>query len=227
METATAENYLKAVYSLSVEGKREVASTGDLAKLLGITPGSVTGMLRRLQHAGLVEYTPHRGAQLSKRGRRAALKILRRHRLLELFLEQTLGMAWDEVHAEAEQLEHSASDRLIERIDAFLGHPDRDPHGDPIPDNRGRLRASEGDKLASCEAGTPFELVRVVHASNELLRYLSDAGLRPGVRASVVSNESVSGVLVVKVGRRTVSLARQTADQLAVRLLRAEHSKPR
>jgi len=120
---------------------------------------------------------------------------------------------------EAEQLEHTASDRLIERIDEFLDYPDRDPHGDPIPDAQGRLRATEGDALVSCDPGIRFQLLRVSQASGELLRYLSDAGLQPGSHATVVSNEPAAGILQVKVGSESVSLGRGAAEQILVRRL--------
>src|SRR4051794_22893709 len=129
----TIENYVKAIYQLSAEGGGEIAATGKLAETLGVSPSTVTSMLKTLSESGLAKYTPYEGARLTGAGRSLALRVLRRHRLIELFLVQTLKFAWDEVHAEAENMEHAVSDLLIDRIDAFLGRPESDPHGDPIP----------------------------------------------------------------------------------------------
>ena len=134
MPSLTVENYVKAIYLIAARGRADVAvATGELAQALDVSPGTVTGMLKTLSEADLATYTPYEGARLSPAGRRLALKVLRRHRLLELFLAQTLEMTWDEVHEEAEHMEHAASDRLVDRIDDYLGHPAVDPHGDPIP----------------------------------------------------------------------------------------------
>ncbi len=134
MPSLTVENYVKTIYLIAnrrPEG--EAVATGELAQALAVSPGTVTGMLKTLSEADLATYTPYEGARLTPAGQRLALAVLRRHRLLELFLSQTLAMSWDEVHEEAEHLEHAVSDRLVDRIDAFLGYPAADPHGDPIP----------------------------------------------------------------------------------------------
>ena len=157
MESVTVENYLKAIYQLSDASGG--APTGELARRLKITPGSVTLMLQRLAEAGLVKYAAHQGVRLTKKGEKAAIRVVRNHRLLELYLAHALGLPWDEVHEEAENLEHAVSDRLVARIDDYLGHPDRDPHGDPIPDADGKMRTREGTPLAECAAKTSFVLV--------------------------------------------------------------------
>jgi DtxR family Mn-dependent transcriptional regulator len=140
----TVENYVKAIYLIAARNGGRAAGTGEVAHALSVSPGTVTGMLKTLSEADLATYTPYEGARLTPSGQRLALKVLRRHRLLELFLAQTLDMTWDEVHEEAEHMEHAASERLIDRIDAYLGHPAVDPHGDPIPRADGSLTEPEG-----------------------------------------------------------------------------------
>jgi DtxR family Mn-dependent transcriptional regulator len=150
----TVENYLKAIYLISSRRvEADAVATGELAQALAVSPGTVTGMLKTLSEADLATYTPYEGARLTSSGRRLALKVLRRHRLLELFLAKTLRMTWDEVHEEAEHMEHAASDRLIDRIDNFLGNPAVDPHGDPIPRPDGSLTEPSGTPLAQLERG--------------------------------------------------------------------------
>jgi DtxR family Mn-dependent transcriptional regulator len=215
--TSNAEDYLKALYHLGHERPAEPVGTGELARRLNLTPGSVTGMLRRLQQSGLVDYAPHQGARLTDAGLAAALRVVRRHRLLELFLAQTLDMPWDEVHIEAELLEHSASERLIERIAAHLGHPEHDPHGDPIPDAQGNMGAVAGALLADCPAGTVFEVRQVDDSSDELLRYLREGGLELGTRGQIARNESAAGIVEIRAGDRRLTVSRDAAGCIRVR----------
>ncbi len=168
MESVTVENYLKAIYQLSDASGG--APTGELARRLKITPGSVTLMLQRLAEAGLVKYAAHQGVRLTKKGQRVAIRVVRNHRLLELYLTNTLGLPWDEVHEEAENLEHAVSDRLVARIDEYLGHPARDPHGDPIPDADGKMRTAEGTPLAECAVEDP---VRALACAGSVARFSS------------------------------------------------------
>lgn len=226
METATVEDYLKAIYRIALRADRPRASTGELAKVLDVSPASVTGMLHRLTAARLVEYVPRQGARLTARGRQLALRVVRRHRLLELFLAKSLGMGWDEVHAEAESLEHSASDQLIDRIDQHLGYPHRDPHGDPIPDGDGQLRAQDGEPLVAVEAGQDVELLRVVDASAELLRYLADRDCLPGTLARVEANDDVSGIIELRFGNApALSFSYGIAARIRVRRRRGRKQR--
>src|SRR5262245_61076729 len=163
LPSSTVENYLKAIYQgqqVLVEGARLVPM-GQVAATLGVTPGTATTMVKALAESGLAEYEPYTGVRLSAAGEKLAGLVLRRHRLVELFLVQVMGMRWDEVHEEAEQLEHVVSERLIERIDAMLGHPTHDPHGDPIPTAEGRIAARHFDTLLTCAAATPHRIVRI------------------------------------------------------------------
>ena len=219
MASFTVENYLKAIYAMGQETGETLASTGALARRLGVSPGSVTSMLRTLDESGLVEYQAYEGARLTEKGSLLALRVIRRHRLIELFLNRTLGMTWDEVHEEAEHLEHAASDRLIDRIDSFLGFPDRDPHGDPIPDSEGIYRSDPGIALAECPKDTVFVLDRVSDQDPDFLRYLSEVGLKIGQRAEVKSNRDSAGALTIEVGDQMVSLSRSMASTLFVRLV--------
>ena len=217
MESVTVENYLKAIYQLS-DGPGGTP-TGEVARRLKITPGSVTLMLQRLAEGGLVKYAAHQGVRLTKKGEKVAIHVVRKHRLLELYLTQTLGLPWDEVHEEAENLEHAVSDRLVARIDEYLGHPDRDPHGDPIPDAEGQLRTREGTPLAECASRTPFVLLRVPDRSPDFLRYLREGGFIVGVKGMVVENQPSAGIVTVEVQDRAISLSREMAASILVRPL--------
>ncbi len=217
MESVAVENYLKVIYQLSDASGS--APTGELARRLKITPGSVTLMLQRLGEGGLVKYAAHQGVRLTKKGEKAAIRVVRNHRLLELYLVQTLGLPWDEVHEEAENLEHAVSDRLVARIDEYLGRPDRDPHGDPIPDADGKMRTREGTPLADCAAKTSFLLLRVPDRSPDFLRYLRDGGLTVGAKGVVIENQPSAGIVTVEVGGRAISLSRQMAASILVRPL--------
>jgi DtxR family Mn-dependent transcriptional regulator len=166
----TIENYVKAIYQIAAANKEQAASTGKVAEALGVSPGTVTSMLKTLGESGLAEYVPYEGARLTDSGRTLALRVLRRHRLIELFLSRTLKMTWDEVHEEAENMEHAVSDLLIDRIDAFLGHPATDPHGDPIPKADGTVAGSTGRSLSEIRVGQRFKVVRVIDQSPEFLR---------------------------------------------------------
>jgi DtxR family Mn-dependent transcriptional regulator len=213
----TVENYVKTIYLIGQEDApgRSVA-TGALAQALGVSPGTVTGMLKTLSEADLATYTPYEGASLTPSGQRLALAVLRRHRLLELFLSQTLAMPWDEVHEEAEHLEHAVSDRLVDRIEQYLGFPAVDPHGDPIPRADGSLPAPAGEPLARLDAGRAFRLARVVDQDPAFLRYLRECGLDLGTAGRVVENRAEAGALVVELGGRPVALGHEAAAKVFV-----------
>lgn len=219
MATLTIENYIKTIYLIAA--RRDSAAsvaTGELAQALAVSPGTVTGMLKTLSESDppLATYTPYEGARLTVDGRELALQVLRRHRLVELFLAQTLEMTWDEVHAEAEHLEHAVSDRLIDRMDAYLGHPTVDPHGDPIPRSDGTLPEPEGIPLSTLAAGRAFRLVRVMDQDPGFLRYLTECGLDLGTEAALTENRPESGALVLHVGPRAVVLGHEAAGKLMV-----------
>ncbi len=217
MASLTVENYLKSIYLISSRApKGDAVATGELAQALGVWPGTVTGMVKTLSEAELVTYTPYEGVRLTPKGERLALAVLRRHRLLELFLVQTLEMSWDEVHAEAEHLEHAVSDRLVDRIDAYLGHPDVDPHGDPIPRADGSLAESKGEPLSTLPQGSEFRLVRVVDQDPAFLRYLKDSGLDLGTVGRLTENRPEAGALILEVGDRAIALGHLAAGKVLV-----------
>ena len=220
MPSLTVENYVKTIYQLTAAQDGRPASTGQIAAALGVSPGTVTGMLKTLDAARLATHRPYEGVSLSRAGRVLALRMIRRHRLIELFLLKTLDMSWDEVHDEAEHMEHAVSDLLVDRIDAFLGHPDVDPHGDPIPRFEGLSLEPPAQpparSLADCDAGTSFRLSRVLDQSSEFLRYLTESGLALGVEGRVERNPDGAGLMRISLGDRALSLAIEAAGKLLV-----------
>jgi len=212
----TVENYVKAIFQICFAQSGRPAATGQLAAALGVSPGSVTSMLKTLSEGGLATYTPYEGVRLTSAGSALALRVVRRHRLIELFLVRTLELSWDEVHEEAEHMEHAVSDRLIDRIDQFLGFPQVDPHGDPIPRADGSLDAPASRTLAECQSGYEFCLSRVVDQSPEFLRFLTESGLPLGARGAVVTNRVEAGVVTVEVNGQRTSLGREAAEKLLV-----------
>lgn len=216
MASLTVENYLKAIYQICLNGEGRPAATGELAQALRVSPGTVTSMLKTLSETGLATYTPYEGVQLTPQGTALALRVLRRHRLIELFLAKTLSMTWDEVHEEAENMEHAVSELLIDRIDAFLGYPKADPHGDPIPAADGTMVTSADRSLAECRPGDRFCLARVIDQSPEFLRFLTESGLRLGTQGKVLANRAEAGVVRVSVEGQETTIGRGVAEKLLV-----------
>lgn len=207
------EDYLKQIFLLG--NGVESVSTRDLSKRLNVRPASATGMIQRLAEQGLVNHEPYRGVSLTDGGRRVALEMLRHHRLLETFLERVLGYGWDEVHEEAERLEHVISERFEARIAETLGHPTRDPHGDPIPDADLRLPAGAGEvRLGGLAVGDAATLTRVGTQDKDSLCVLGRFGLVPGVRVCVV--ETGATEWKVAVDRETFPLPAELAGELWV-----------
>jgi len=218
LASLTVENYVKAIYQIEAKSPGDPVATGQLATAMEVSPGTVTSMLKTLSDSGLTTYTPYEGVRLTETGRALALRVLRRHRLIELFLVRTLELTWDEVHEEAEHMEHAVSDLLVDRIDAFLGYPKVDPHGDPIPRSDGTLSAEHqaGQALAKCSAGFRFRLARVIDQSPEFLRYLTETGLTLGITGSVVANRDEAGIVTIVVKGNETTLAREAAEKLIV-----------
>ena len=216
MASLTIENYVKTIYQRCSQRDGKPAATGAIAEALGVSPGTVTSMLKTLSDSGLAQYRAYEGVTLTEAGRTLALRVLRRHRLIELFLSQTLQLPWDEVHDEAENMEHAVSDHLIDRIDRYLGYPSTDPHGDPIPKADGTVASTSSRKLTECRVGANFRLVRVIDQSPEFLRYLIDAGLPLGTEGTVSSNRVEAGIVTVDVGRGETTLAVDAAQKLLV-----------
>ena len=218
MASLTVENYVKAVLQVQQKSGDALVSPGALATRLGVSPGSVTSMLKTLSESGLVNYVPYEGVALTDTGRKLAMRMLRRHRLIELFLHDTLELTWDQVHEEAEELEHSVSEFLIDRIDQFLNHPETDPHGSPIPAADGQMRSdlSGTVALSSCQSGDTVRFVRVVNEEPDFLRYLSESGFQLGKVGEIVENNEDAGVIRAKIDGQQFTVGLRGAQSIRV-----------
>jgi DtxR family transcriptional regulator, Mn-dependent transcriptional regulator len=214
MPTPAVEDYLKAIYQLSVADAP--VGTSAIAERLGIAPASVTGMLKRLGQQGLIEHELYQGASLTERGQREAVRMIRRHRVLELFLVEVLGYTWDQVHEEAERLEHAASDELVDRMAGVLGDPEVDPHGHPIPSSVDQFRPADLPKLAELEPGERAILRRVSDEDPEALRYLARLNLLPGAEVEVLERTPFHGPMRIRVGQSEEMVGLELAARLCV-----------
>src|SRR5229473_7022163 len=214
LPSSTVENYLKAIYQGQVAlalGARLVPM-GQVATALGVTPGTATTMVKALAESGLADYEPYSGVRLSAAGEKLAGLVLRRHRLVEAFLVEVMGMSWAEVHDDAEQLEHVVSDRLIDRIDEMLGRPTTDPHGDPIPNADGAIPRQQLDSLLTCPVGTPLKVTRVADQDPAFLRFIEDNDLKPGQPVEVETRDAAAdSVLLRGKDRRTITIGARAA----------------
>ena len=210
--TPATQDYLKAIYALEAAGER--ATTSALAARMGVSAPSATAMAKRLAELGLVERAPYRGVVLTEEGRQRALEMLRHHRLLERYLADRLGLSLDEVHAEADRLEHVLSEELEAKIDAELGFPTHDPHGDPIPDRELRLVPGGGRTLAELEPGERGSISRVPDGDPDLLRYLAELGLVPGSQVEVVAQAPFAGPVTVRTRSGAHAISRELADRI-------------
>jgi DtxR family transcriptional regulator, Mn-dependent transcriptional regulator len=209
------EDYAKAIYAL---GRRQAGavSTSALAERLGVSPGSVTAMLKRMGEMGLAEHEPYHGVRLTPPGERVALEVTRHHRLLESYLSEALGMPWDRVHDEAEVLEHYISEELEERLAAALGDPSHDPHGDPIPDRELTVEPADGVPLARLEEGSTGTFTRVSDSNPGMLRYLAERGILPGAALRVQQRQPFGGPLTVEVGGTAHVIGGELAERMLV-----------
>ncbi|MEJ2287531.1 MAG: metal-dependent transcriptional regulator [Deinococcales bacterium] len=201
-------DYLKAIWVIARDGP---AGTGDIARALGVTASSVTGMLGKLKRMGLIRYKPYYGAQLTVSGRSEALRLIRRHRLLETFLIRDLGYTWDEVHEEAEAMEHVMSGRFTERLADHLGQPSHDPHGDPIPRDDGSVPSTPSTALCDVDVGKGFTVSRILSQDAEVLGYVTKLGIHPGSRLRVEAREPLGDLLTVSLGGERLSVSRELA----------------
>src|SRR6266850_498977 len=215
--TRSVEDYLKSIYHLTNQGG--FATTSDIAAMLEVAPPSVSGMMKRLSETGLIEHVPYRGVQLTHQGRHAALQMIRRHRILEVYLTQQLGYDWGDVHAEAERLEHAVSEQLIDRMAGALGDPRYDPHGAPIPTAAGEIEEAELVSLAGAAVGAELILRQVGDENPARLRYLAEQGLMPGTRMTVVDRQPFNGPITVRIGGGGGGHTRPWGQELALRLL--------
>jgi DtxR family Mn-dependent transcriptional regulator len=219
LPSSTVENYLKAIYhgESQLGSNARLVPMGHVAAALGVTPGTATTMVKALAESGLAEYEPYSGVRLTSAGSKLAVLVLRRHRLVELFLVQVMGMSWAEVHDEAEQLEHVVSERLIERIDEMLGRPTHDPHGDPIPTAEGTLTARHLDDLLTCPVNTPLRVTRIADQDPAFLRFIESSGLKPGQAVEVESRDAAADAVRLRgAGHRPITIGARAASKLLV-----------
>ncbi len=215
MATDSVQDYLKAIYVLQSAGEG-VTTTTKIAARLEVAPPSVSAMVKRLVGAGLARHAPYRGVRLSEEGEAAALEVVRRHRLVETYLHQALGLPWDQVHDEAEVLEHCVSQRVEDSMDRALGHPTRDPHGDPIPPKRGRHQEIRDRALATVPAGTRVRVERVSDHDPDILRHLARLKLTPGAQMVVQELSPFGGPLWVRAGKCRHALGAEVVEAMYV-----------
>jgi DtxR family transcriptional regulator, Mn-dependent transcriptional regulator len=214
--SSAIEDYAKAIYALELRGG--AVSTNALAERLGVTAASASGMVKRLGELGLVEHEPYRGVSLTEPGRRIALEVIRHHRLLELYLVESLGVPWDRVHDEAEVLEHVLSDQLEELIAAKLGNPTRDPHGDPIPTAELTIDEGPTQSLQALKGGDEGVFRRVSDSDPDMLRFLAERGIAPGHAFEVIEKQPFEGPLFVRFGDRVQVLGGALARAMRVEM---------
>ena len=219
LPSSTVENYLKAIYQGQAALARDerLVSMGHVAAALGVTPGTATTMVKALAESGLAEYEPYSGVRLTPSGEKLAGLVLRRHRLVELFLVNVMGMSWAEVHEEAEQLEHVVSERLIELIDQMLGHPTHDPHGDPIPTPEGALIPRHLDSLLTCPVNTPLRVTRIADQDPSFLRFIEHNALKPGQPVEVETRDAAADSVMLRRGNEgRLTIGARAASKLLV-----------
>lgn len=217
MTTETDENYLKEIYTLQLD--HDQVTTSMLANRLGTTAATVTGMLKKISERKWVTYEPYKGVVLTHEGKEIALKVIRNHRLIEAFLSLTLGVPWDKVHKEAERLEHAMSEELCDRIDEYLGYPETDPHGSPIPAHDGSIHESGRLRLADLPGGARAEIVEVWDRDPKLLEHLDKLNLRPKTKLEIIDQEAIDGLMTVRVMNKNVVIGQNTASQIFVKRL--------
>ena len=221
LPSSTVENYLKAIYQgqSALTGSERLVPMGQVAAALSVAPGTATTMVKALSESGLAEYEPYSGVRLTAAGEKLAGLVLRRHRLVEAFLVQVMGMSWAEVHDEAEQLEHVVSERLIERIDEMLGRPTHDPHGDPIPSPDGAIVPRDLDSLLTCPLNTPLRVTRITDQDPAFLRFIEGNDLKPGQAVEVeLRDAAADSVRLRGRDRKTITIGMRAASKLLVEL---------
>jgi DtxR family Mn-dependent transcriptional regulator len=224
LPSSTVENYLKAIYQgqSTLPAEQRLLPMGHVAAAVGVTPGTATTMVKALAESGLAEYEPYSGVRLTKAGEKLAGLVLRRHRLVEAFLVQVMGMSWAEVHEEAEQLEHVVSERLIQRIDEMLGRPTHDPHGDPIPGADGAIAARHLDNLLTCPIGQALKVTRIADQDPVFLRFIERNRLKPGERVEVEARDMAADAVRLRgADREPLTIGAGAASKLLVELDRS------
>lgn len=216
--STVVEDYLRAIYSVG-EWDEGGVGVSDLAHLMGVVPSTASENVRKLREAGLVDHEPYGRVRLTEEGRRHAVEMVRRHRILETFLNQFLGFSWDEVHEEAEELEHAVSDRFIDRLEQALGYPDTDPHGDPIPSKEGVVADSEDLTLMNIPVQMSAQVMRIRDAEPAVLRHFEARGVVPGAQVQVVDRSEATGMITLQVADATVDLPERLGQCVRVQRL--------
>lgn len=215
MISLAEENYLKSIYHLSQAGSKSVL-TNELAEAMNTKAASVTDMIKKLSTKEFISYEKYYGVNLTAKGKAVALSVIRKHRLWETFLVEKLAFSWDEVHEVAEQLEHIQSKRLIEKLDEYLGFPKVDPHGDPIPDTNGKIKALQQVMLATLKPGADSTIVAVRDSDSHLLKYLDKIGARPGKTIKVIEREEYDGSMEVSINNQRFFLSKEVSENILV-----------
>jgi DtxR family Mn-dependent transcriptional regulator len=226
LPSSTVENYLKAIYlgGASQGTSDRLLPMGHLAAALGVAPGTATTMVKALAESGLVQYEPYTGVALTSAGAKLAALVVRRHRVIEVFLVKVMGYRWDEVHDEAEQLEHVVSERLIDRMDEMLGRPEVDPHGDPIPDAEGIIKPQEAQNLLTCPLNTQVTVMRVIDQDKVFLRFIENHNLKPGQSIEVEDRDAASDSVRVRgENDRRITIGTRAASKLLVQVAGGRH----
>ena len=216
MPTITVENYVKQLWLEQQKKPSRLVPMGQLARAMNVVPGTATTMIKALADAGLVEYEPRTGVRLTRGGQQLALHVLRRHRLVEVFLVKVLGLDWSEVHREADDLEHAISDKVLDKIDALLGYPSEDPHGDPIPTAKGKVNTRELQSLDTFPVGKKGRVARVVDQDSRFLRFAEQHALIPGQPIAVISRNLASDSMVVRSAKGNFTLGLAAAGKVLV-----------
>lgn len=218
MPSSTVENYLKQILIESIQAGSSEVAMGKVAECLQVTPGTATTMVKSLEKKGWLNYRPRRGVKLTTSGKKMGMNMLRRHRLLETFLVETLGLDWAEIHEEAEELEHAISEKVLEKLDEFLGRPTHDPHGDPIPTKRGSMPNASDRTLIDCEVGDFVRIESVQDQGKEFLQFARKKKLIPGKRIEVVQFDPIADSLEFKIdGKYSLTLGSKTAAKIIIR----------
>jgi len=218
MPSPTVENYLKQILVESLHSDGGEVTMGRVAECLGVTAGTSTTMVKSMQGKGLVQYRPRKGVQLTAAGRKVGMSMLRRHRLLETFLVETLGLDWGEIHDEAEELEHAISEKVLEKLDQFLGRPTHDPHGDPIPTRSGSMPKASSRTLLDCTDGDQVRIESIQDQGKEFLQFARKHRLVPGRKIEILRHDRIADSLELKVqGKSPISIGSKTAEKIVIR----------
>lgn len=218
MPSPTVENYLKQILVVSLQEGCQEVGMGRVAECLQVTPGTATTMVKAMEAKGWVRYRPRKGVKLTAAGRKVGMSMLRRHRLLETFLVETLGLDWGEIHEEAEELEHAISEKVLEKLDEFLGKPSYDPHGDPIPTSQGRLPKASNQRLVDCSEGDRVRIESIQDQEKQFLKFARQSNLLPGSKVEVVRQDRMADSMELRIGaNKTLSIGSKTAEKIIIR----------